>query len=206
MKAPKIFSVVVTKAVEQLINNSVTGRLNLYGKGITDAGASAIAEAVKVNTSVTWLSLSCNQIGPAGAAALAWTDRSDPCTSLPGHLHFRLSLLSPSGWSGEAAELGLLRARRVARELLGAGLAAARHDAGQRPRYTSHRRAGNEPYEFVHQAFPQESREHRRARFKKHVAHAVIEEPVQGVPWLVPGHDPCACGGCLLYTSPSPRD
>ena len=43
-------------------------------------------------------------------ALLSWTERTDPCANtLPGHLHFRLSLMSPAGWSGEAAELGLLR-------------------------------------------------------------------------------------------------
>ena len=43
-------------------------------------------------------------------ALLSWTERTDPCANtLPGHLHFRLSLMSPAGWSGEAVELGLLR-------------------------------------------------------------------------------------------------
>merc|ERR1712110_1160271 len=45
--------------------------LNLAGNSIGDAGAAAIAEALKTNTVVTTLFLGVNRIGDAGAAAIA---------------------------------------------------------------------------------------------------------------------------------------
>merc|ERR1711935_323281 len=45
--------------------------LSLRGNSIGDAGAAAIAEALKTNTAVTFLRLDYNSIGDAGAAAIA---------------------------------------------------------------------------------------------------------------------------------------
>merc|ERR1711935_1238093 len=44
---------------------------DLHGNRIGDAGAAAIAEALKTNTAVTFLGLKNNNIGDAGAAAIA---------------------------------------------------------------------------------------------------------------------------------------
>ncbi|KJE95257.1 hypothetical protein CAOG_05730 [Capsaspora owczarzaki ATCC 30864] len=58
------------------LNDKVTNTphdFSLYGEEVGDAGAPAIAEALKVNTTMTWLALWQNQIGEVGARALAET-------------------------------------------------------------------------------------------------------------------------------------
>ena len=52
------------------VNTSLT-RLKLFGSDIGDAGAASLAEALKVNTTLTQLYLMKNNIGDAGAASLA---------------------------------------------------------------------------------------------------------------------------------------
>ena len=52
------------------VNTSLT-ELNLYNNQIGDAGATALADALKLNTSLTTLNLNSNQIGDDGASALA---------------------------------------------------------------------------------------------------------------------------------------
>ena len=43
----------------------------MENNAIGDEGAAALAEALKVNTALTWLDLKDNEIGDEGAAALA---------------------------------------------------------------------------------------------------------------------------------------
>jgi Ran GTPase-activating protein (RanGAP) involved in mRNA processing and transport len=52
------------------VNISVTN-IDLSGNEISDEGASALADALKVNKSVTSIDLSCNEISDEGASALA---------------------------------------------------------------------------------------------------------------------------------------
>ncbi|KAJ3335265.1 hypothetical protein HDU93_005986, partial [Gonapodya sp. JEL0774] len=54
-----------------LKNNSAVRTLTLMGNSIGEAGASALAEALKTNSTLTSLNLSYNSIGGAGARALA---------------------------------------------------------------------------------------------------------------------------------------
>jgi len=56
---------------EALKANKMLTNLYLYGNSIGDAGAAALAEALKANTMLTALYLDSNSIGDAGAAALA---------------------------------------------------------------------------------------------------------------------------------------
>ena len=59
--------------------NASLQKLDLERNKITDAGASALAEALKANSSLQELVLDDNQITVVGAAALweAWGDRRD---------------------------------------------------------------------------------------------------------------------------------
>ena len=57
--------------------NATVKELILYGCGIGDDGAAALAEALCSNTSLTTLDLSRCGIGDAGAAALAEALRSN---------------------------------------------------------------------------------------------------------------------------------
>merc|ERR1711935_67726 len=56
---------------EALKTNTAVTSLYLDGNSIGDAGAVAIAEALKTNTAVTYLDLYANSVGDAGAAAIA---------------------------------------------------------------------------------------------------------------------------------------
>ncbi|KJE97551.1 hypothetical protein CAOG_09082 [Capsaspora owczarzaki ATCC 30864] len=57
-------------AVALKVNTTLT-QLDLWSNQIGDEGAQAIAEALRANTTLTWLKLSYNQIGDAGAQAIA---------------------------------------------------------------------------------------------------------------------------------------
>ena len=50
---------------------SLSCGIRLYGNQIGDKGATAIAEALKVNGALTVLGLENNKIGPSGATAIA---------------------------------------------------------------------------------------------------------------------------------------
>ncbi|XP_011270823.1 hypothetical protein CAOG_09090 [Capsaspora owczarzaki ATCC 30864] len=56
---------------EALKMNTTLTQLDLQLNQIGDEGAQAIAEALRANTTLTWLKLSYNQIGDAGAQAIA---------------------------------------------------------------------------------------------------------------------------------------
>ena len=60
-----------TAIADALRVNAVLTAMNLLQNKIGDAGASAIAEALRVNAVLTELRLSFNQIGDSGATAIA---------------------------------------------------------------------------------------------------------------------------------------
>ena len=82
---------------EALKVNAVLTDLNLQSNRIGDKGATALAEALKVNAALNSLHLTCNEIGPTGAIALAEGLESNAALDI---LYLRSNEIGDVAWGG----------------------------------------------------------------------------------------------------------